>query len=127
MSTPANLTRVASFVHRRPWLLSVVNRLNEWQSRNYRQLGLKYDDVLDVEESPEGQLALKRLSAKESYDRVFRLRRAVQLSITHKILPKEEWTKVSEDKPYLRPIIEQIKAEQKEKAALDTVEVIKTH
>lgn len=41
-------------------------------------------------------LALKRLPAKESYDRVYRLRRAFQCSITHKLLPKEEWTKPEE-------------------------------
>jgi hypothetical protein len=31
------------------------------------------------EESPEMQLALKRLSPKEAYDRVFRMRRAFQV------------------------------------------------
>ena len=31
------------------------------------------------EESPEAQLALKRLSPKEAYDRVFRMRRAFQV------------------------------------------------
>ncbi|CAI4215331.1 unnamed protein product [Parascedosporium putredinis] len=88
---------------------------------------VKYDDCLDMEESPIGQLALKRLSPKESYDRVYRIRRAFQLSISHKILPKEQWTKVEEDKPYLQPIIDQIKAEINEKEALDSMEVVKTH
>ncbi|KEZ38748.1 hypothetical protein SAPIO_CDS10778 [Scedosporium apiospermum] len=127
MSAVTKLTGAAKFVARRPWLQAFVDRANEWQSRGYRQLGLKYDDVLDVEESPIGQLALKRLSPKESYDRVYRIRRAVQLSITHKILPKEQWTKVEDDKPYLQPIIDQIKAEIKEKEALDSMEVIKSH
>lgn len=56
----------------------------------------RYDDCLDVEETEVGQLALKRLSAKESYDRVYRIRRAMQLSLSHKILPKEQWTKMEE-------------------------------
>ena len=59
------------------------------------------------------QLALKRLSPREAYDRIFRIRRAFQVpifskggletavnnrsssqcSLSHTILPKEEWTK----------------------------------
>jgi ubiquinol-cytochrome c reductase subunit 7 len=59
------------------------------------------------------QTALKRLGPQEAYDRVFRLRRAMhvreprahdgrhdtnslQLSMTHQLLPKEEWTKPEE-------------------------------
>lgn len=56
----------------------------------------RYDDCLDIEETEAGQLALKRLSAKDSYDRVYRIRRAVQLSLSHKILPKDQWTKMEE-------------------------------
>lgn len=58
------------------------------------------------------QLALKRLSPKEAYDRVFRMRRAFQVntgiycgngpngwltaaqcSLAHQLLPASEWTK----------------------------------
>lgn len=35
--------------------------------------------------------ALKRLTDKEMFDRTFRLRRAVQLSMTKETLPPEEW------------------------------------
>ena len=42
------------------------------------------------------QLALKRLSPKETYDRVFRIRRATQCSYQHKLLPKADWTKPEE-------------------------------
>ena len=131
----------------------------------------RYDDCIDVEETPNGQLALKRLSDKESYNRVYRIRRAMQLSLSHKILPKEQWTTGEEvsclfpclfpcpchfdapppaavrgrgrgsahvlvraaaddenqDVPYISPILEQIKAEQKEKAELDTIEVLPKH
>lgn len=51
-----------------------------------------YDDLLE-EERPDVASALKRLSPKETYERVYRIRRATQLSIQHKLLPKEEWTK----------------------------------
>lgn len=39
---------------------------------------------------------MTRLSPKESYDRIYRIRRAVQCSIQHKNLPKEDWTKPEE-------------------------------
>ena len=73
------------------------------------------------------QLALKRLPEKESYDRVYRIRRAFQLSLTHKLLPKNQWTKPDEDTPYLMPIIAEIKKELKEKADLDSLTVLKKH
>lgn len=43
-----------------------------------RDVGLRADDLIP-EENDTVQLALKRLSPKESYDRVFRLRRAFQV------------------------------------------------
>lgn len=42
-------------------------------------MGLRLEDLLP-EESEVMQLALKRLPPKEAYDRVFRLRRAFQVS-----------------------------------------------
>jgi ubiquinol-cytochrome c reductase subunit 7 len=84
------------------------------------------DDLIE-EESETVQQALGRLSAKESYDRVFRIRRAVQASLQHKLLPKSEWTKAEEDVPYLVPLIEQIRGEQKEKTDLDAIKIVKSH
>lgn len=55
----------------------------------------RYDDLYQEENAPVA-LALKRLSPKESYDRIFRIRRAVQLSYQHKLLPKDQWTKAEE-------------------------------
>lgn len=49
-----------------------------------------------VEENEEVLKALKRLPPQEAYDRVYRLRRAMQCSSTAKILPKSEWTKPEE-------------------------------
>lgn len=95
------------------------------------------------------QLALKRLSAKESYDRIYRIRRSIQCSYQHKLLPKDQWTKAEEvntcnrllsimmndqanlfllqDISYLRPILAQVEAELAEKDALDSMNVIKSH
>lgn len=95
-----------NFVLKRPWLKRWMRPMANWYANaaGYRQLGLRYassrsgdisplvvglargrlnitrsDDLLP-EESDTVQLALKRLPPKEAYDRVFRLRRAVQVS-----------------------------------------------
>lgn len=71
--------------------------------------------------------ALARLPPRESYDRIYRIRRATQLSLQQKVLPKAEWTKPEEDVPYLTPILEQLAAEAKEKDAMDTLTILKKH
>ena len=80
-----------------------------------------------MEENEPVLKALGRLSPKESYDRVYRIRRATQLSLQQKVLPKHEWTKPEEDVPYLGPVLEQVVAEAKEKDQLDTMTVYKKH
>ena len=55
----------------------------------------RYDDLLE-EEREATQIALKRLSAKEQYERIYRIRRSTQLSYQHKILPRDPWTKPEE-------------------------------
>jgi ubiquinol-cytochrome c reductase subunit 7 len=62
----------------------------------------RYDDLLE-EENEAVQIALKRLSAKEAYERVYRIRRSVQCSYTHKLLPKDQWTKPEEVRLYFPP------------------------
>lgn len=83
-------------------------------------------DDLIPEESDTVQTALARLDAQARYDRIFRIRRAVQCSISHKLLPKAEWTSAQEDVRYLSPIIQLIEAEAAEKATLDTMTVAKS-
>jgi ubiquinol-cytochrome c reductase subunit 7 len=41
------------------------------------------------------------------------------------LLPKEEWTKPEEDKPYLTPLIQEIEAEINERNDLDAMVVSK--
>ncbi|PHH77342.1 hypothetical protein CDD80_713 [Ophiocordyceps camponoti-rufipedis] len=116
------------FILQRPWLHKMIMPLANWYANaaGYRKLGLRYDDLLE-EEREAVQIALKRLSPKEAYDRVYRLRRSTQLSYQHKLLPKEQWTKPEEDTPYLRPLVEQVEAELAEKNAFDSMEVFKKH
>ncbi|KAK4964147.1 Cytochrome b-c1 complex subunit 7, mitochondrial [Elasticomyces elasticus] len=82
-------------------------------------------DDLIPEESEVVLLALKRLSPKESYDRVFRMRRAFQCSLSHQLLPKNEQTKPEEDYQYLTPIIREIEAERNEREDLEAMVIKK--
>ncbi|KAL5611952.1 hypothetical protein BROUX41_000481 [Berkeleyomyces rouxiae] len=118
----------AKFVIERPWLLRALTPVAQWygNAQGYRQLGLKADDLWE-EENEIAQLALKRLSEKQHYDRIYRIRRAVQCSYQNKLLPKSEWTKPEDDMPYLEPIINDIRAEMAERKALDSLEVTKSH
>jgi len=96
--------------------------LSEWykDAAGYRKMGLKADDLI-MEENETVQLALKRLPPKEAYDRIYRLRRAFQCSLSHSLLPLEQHTKPEEDLLYLSPIIREIEAENKEREDLDVM------
>ncbi|TRY83265.1 hypothetical protein DNTS_032522 [Danionella cerebrum] len=83
----------------------------------FNQLGLHRDDLLN--ETPEVKEAVRRLPEQVYNDRVFRIKRALDLSMKHHILPKEQWTKYEEDVRYLAPYLEEVLREQKEKADWD--------
>ena len=76
----------------------------------YRQMGLLYDDLIP-DEGELVQEALRRLTPHEYYERIFRFRRAINLSLKKEELPKEEWTTAEKDVGYLRPIIQQVELE----------------
>jgi ubiquinol-cytochrome c reductase subunit 7 len=88
---------LARFIKSSPALLRMVSPMANAYARaaGYRQMGLKYDDLIQ-EEKPEVQKALGRLTERESYDRAFRLKQAIQLSVMHRELPKENWLKPEE-------------------------------
>lgn len=88
----------------------------------YRKYGLKYDDLI-MEENQTMQKAISRLTEREQYDRSYRLRVASQLSILHKELPKEQWTKPDDDVRYITPLIKEIEKENQERIAWDTAKV----
>ncbi|KAG9190749.1 hypothetical protein G6011_08837 [Alternaria panax] len=145
MSAPS----LAPYIMKRPWLQKWMKPLANWycNAAGYRQLGLRYgapdsptvygaaqkepvertvraDDLLP-EENDVVQTALKRLRPQEAYDRVFRLRRAFQLSMSHQLLPKEEWTKPEDDTPYLAELITDIEAEMHEREDLEAMVIQK--
>jgi len=88
----------------------------------WRKVGLRYDDLL-VEERPDVQRAVKRLTPREAYDRAYRFKRASHLSVNHTILPKAEWTKPSEDVRYLAPHVRNVEIEDLERRKWDNMEV----
>ncbi|GAB7330203.1 hypothetical protein MBLNU13_g01866t1 [Cladosporium sp. NU13] len=122
MSQPS----LAPYVMKRPWLMRWAQPLSKWYFDNagYRKLGLRSDDLIP-EESEIMQRALKRLSPKDAYDRVFRMRRAFQCSLAHQLLPKEEWTKPEDDKLYISPIIAELEAEVTERQDLEAMVITK--
>ena len=95
----------------------VFGAFREWyvNACGYRQLGLRKDDLMNEEDTPELIEAVRRLPEEEQDLRMFRMKRALDLSMKHQILPKEEWTKPDEDIEYLTPILESVIAEKKER------------
>ncbi|KAH6639771.1 cytochrome b-c1 complex subunit 7 [Boeremia exigua] len=122
MSAPS----FAPAIMKRPWLQRWMKPLSNWyiNAAGYRQLGLRADDLLP-EENDVVHTALKRLSPQDAYDRVFRLRRAFQLSMSHQLLPKEEWTTNEQDFPYLTKYIEEIESEMAEREDLESMVITK--
>ncbi|TLD22530.1 ubiquinol-cytochrome c reductase complex 14 kDa protein [Venturia nashicola] len=122
MSQPS----LVNFVIKRPWLKTWLTPVANWYNNaaGYRSLGLRADDLIP-EESEVVLLAIKRLPPKEAYDRVFRMRRAFQCSLSHQLLPKAEHTKPEEDVPYLSPLIQEIEKELAEREDLDNMVVNK--
>lgn len=88
----------------------------------YRKVGYKYDDLL-LEERPDVQRALSRLTPREHYDRQYRLKRASHCSVLHDVLPKDKWTQASEDIRYLKPHVENVEKEELERRAWDNLVV----
>ncbi|KAI7878301.1 14 kDa subunit of cytochrome bd ubiquinol oxidase [Lichtheimia hyalospora FSU 10163] len=95
----------------------------------YRKIGLRYDDLIS-EENELVQEALRRLEIaepREMYDRAYRIRVAQQCSLTHSLLPKEQWVTSSTDKSYLRPYIDEVAAEFAERGDFDNIKVTPRH
>ncbi|KAL2311980.1 hypothetical protein POMI540_4519 [Schizosaccharomyces pombe] len=117
---------LAKYIQKSPFLTKLLLPVSNAYVHlsGYRKYGLRYDDLM-LEENDDTQKALSRLPKMESYDRVYRIRRAMQLSIENKILPKSEWTKPEEDYHYLRPVLAEVIAERKEREAFDALIVKK--
>ncbi|KAM6899706.1 cytochrome b-c1 complex subunit 7 [Xenentodon cancila] len=79
----------------------------------FNKLGLMRDDT--IYEDPDVKEALRRLPESIYNDRMFRIKRALDLSMKQQILPKEQWTKFEEDVFYLTPYLKEVIRERKER------------
>uniref|UniRef100_A0A1A8I5T1 Cytochrome b-c1 complex subunit 7 n=1 Tax=Nothobranchius kuhntae TaxID=321403 RepID=A0A1A8I5T1_NOTKU len=93
----------------------LLHGLHKWYYNlcGFNKIGLMRDDTLyedaDVKE------AVRRLPEKVYNDRMFRVKRAIDLTMKQQILPKDQWTKFEEDVHYLIPYLEEVIRERKEK------------
>ncbi|XP_043831560.1 cytochrome b-c1 complex subunit 7 [Dromiciops gliroides] len=93
------------------WLQS----LRKWyyNAAGFNKLGLMRDDTLYEDEDVKE--AIRRLPENLYNDRMFRIKRALDLTMRQQILPKNQWTKYEEDKLYLQPYLKEVIRERKEK------------
>merc|ERR1712198_352395 len=101
-------------------LQKAFNAFRGWYiyAAGYRQLGLRADD-LRMDENPDVATAISRLPAEDQHQRIFRIKRAMDLSLKHQILPKSEWTTPEQDELYLTDMIERARRERKEREEWD--------
>ncbi|KAF9344099.1 Cytochrome b-c1 complex subunit 7, partial [Mortierella sp. NVP85] len=76
----------------------------------YRQLGLRYDDILR-EETDIIREAINRLPEEELYGRVYRMKQGFQYSLSHTIATPDKKLKPEDDIRYLTPVIDEVAAE----------------
>lgn len=79
----------------------------------FNKYGLMRDDLLH--ENEDVQEAMKRVPESVIDERNYRILRAVQLNITKSVLPKDQWTKLEDDKLYLTPHVDQVVKEREER------------
>lgn len=99
-------------------------RYSVWKFVLFSNIVLRFDDLID-EENEIAQVALRRLDEKESYDRVFRLLQASQLSLSAKILSKDQAMTAENDRAYLIPYLLEAEKAAFERVALDNISVVK--
>lgn len=76
------------------------------------------------EETPVFQEAISRLTREETDLRMYRHKRAMQLSLSHQELPRSEWTKPGDDYKYLQPLIEEVRLEQVERDEFNSMKAV---
>ena len=84
-----------------------------YNAAGFNKLGLMRDDT--IHENDNVKEAIRRLPETLYNDRVFHIKRALDLSMRQQILPKEQWTKYEEDKFYLESYLKEVIWERKER------------
>ncbi|XP_044280375.1 cytochrome b-c1 complex subunit 7 isoform X1 [Varanus komodoensis] len=93
----------------------LLESLRKWyyNAAGFNKFGLMRDDT--IYEDEDVKEALKRLPEDVYNDRLYRIKRALDLSMKNQILPKEEWVKYEEDKHYLEPYLKEVIRERHER------------
>ncbi|XP_050477369.1 cytochrome b-c1 complex subunit 7-like isoform X2 [Bombus huntii] len=101
------------------YIIQKYPNIQKWayNASGFNKYGLYKDDLLWEDEVV--LEALRRLPPHLVEERNFRIIRATQLDVEHKILPKEQWTKWEEDVEYLTPYVEEVRRERAERAKWD--------
>ncbi|XP_035284399.1 cytochrome b-c1 complex subunit 7 isoform X2 [Anguilla rostrata] len=86
-----------------------------YNAAGFNKIGLMRDDT--IYEDSDVKEALRRLPEPVYNDRMFRVKRALDLTMKQAILPKHLWTKYEEDVNYLEPYLKEVIRERKEKEA----------
>merc|ERR1712212_376252 len=84
-----------------------------YNAAGFNKMGLMRDDCLN--EDADVKEAIRRLPENVYNDRIFRIKRALDLSMKSAILPSNQWTKYEEDVHYLEPYLEEVIRERKER------------
>uniref|UniRef100_A0A8C6J927 Cytochrome b-c1 complex subunit 7 n=2 Tax=Melopsittacus undulatus TaxID=13146 RepID=A0A8C6J927_MELUD len=93
----------------------LMDKFRKWyyNAAGFNKLGLMRDDTWyeddDVKE------AVRRLPEHLYNERMFRIKRALDLSLKHQILPKDQWVKYEEDHHYLEPYLKEVIRERLER------------
>ncbi|XP_015265325.1 PREDICTED: cytochrome b-c1 complex subunit 7 [Gekko japonicus] len=95
----------------------LLQGLRKWyyNAAGFNKLGLMRDDT--IYEDDDVKEALKRLPEDVYNARLFRIKRALDLSMRQQILPKEQWGKYEEENYYLEPYLKEVVRERLEKEA----------
>nr|XP_042128553.1 cytochrome b-c1 complex subunit 7-like [Peromyscus maniculatus bairdii] len=84
-----------------------------YDAAGFNKPGVMRDDI--IYETEDVKEAIRRLPENLYNDRMFQIKRALDLTMKHQILPKEQGTKYEEDKFYLEPYLKEVIRERKEK------------
>ncbi|XP_037385473.1 cytochrome b-c1 complex subunit 7-like [Talpa occidentalis] len=93
------------------WLEGI--RKWHYNAAGFNKLVLMRDDT--IYEDDDVKEALKRLPENIYNDRMFRIKRALDLTTRQQNLPKEHWTEYEEDKFYLEQYLKEVIRERRER------------
>lgn len=80
--------------HQAVWFGWMVFESRIINAAGFNRLGLMRDDM--IHETEDVKEAIRRLPENLYNDRMFRIKRALDLTMRHQILPKDQWTKYEE-------------------------------